>query len=350
MKRRRIKMLNRSLLKYAVPAAIAVSALAASACSSSASSTASTASAPSATASGAPAASSITIGISSAGQSYPFVAGVVKAMQADASAMGIKVVITDAQENSQKQTADIQDLISEHVNGIILLPVDGVVAESQVNMITAAGIPVVAEGSKVGTASEPQTYVYPKLVAYVAESDTAVGQQAASAVTKLLPNGGDIGIILGAPGYAENTTRVTPFVDALKATGKPYKIVSSQSGQWTPTGGQSVCQNVISSNANVKAFYALSDDMAIGCSKAITAAKSDAQVIGVGGYKEILALLKPGSNVAASVCFNPLDDAKQSVNALVNYIEGKDKQTSQLIATTTFDVTSTNISSCHPVN
>jgi ABC-type sugar transport system substrate-binding protein len=339
-------MLNRSVLRYYIPAAIVVSALAASACSSASS----TASAPPATASSAKAASSITIGISSAGQSYPFVAGVVKAMQADATAMGVKVVITDAQEDSQKQTADIQDLIAEHVNGIILLPVDGVVAESQVNMITAAGIPVVAEGSKVGTASEPQTYVYPKLVAYVAESDTAVGRQAAAAVTKILPNGGDIGIILGAPGYAENTTRVTPFVDALQATGKPYKVVSSQSGEWTPAGGQSVCQNVISSNPNVKLFYALSDDMAVGCSKAITAAKSDAQVVGVGGYKEILALLKPGSNVAASVCFDPLGDAQQSVNALMSYINGKDKNTGQLITTTTFAVTSANTSSCHPVN
>jgi ribose transport system substrate-binding protein len=124
-------------------------------------------------------ATQMSFGLSSVGLGYPFAAAIAKGFQDAAAKAGVNAIILDAQGRVQKQANDVDDLIGQKVNGIALMPLDSVVAQSWVDRACAAGIAVVAVGSQIG---DPKTRglqdVYPKLVALITQDEVAAGRQA----------------------------------------------------------------------------------------------------------------------------------------------------------------------------
>jgi ABC-type sugar transport system substrate-binding protein len=290
-----------------------------------------------------------TIGVSSLSQSLPFVAAIVKGMQAEAKAQGAKVILTDAQAKSDKQTADIQDLLSQNPDGVVMIPVDSKVAQGQVNSIAARDLPVVSAGVAVGDPLQrPLKDVYPKLTALVTQDEPKVGEQAAALVEEVLPEGGDVAIISGQPGFAENTTRVTRFKPALEKAGK-YRIVADQPGNWVPADAQAACANLLASNPDIKLFYTLSDDMAVGCDKALKAANSDAKIVSIGGYKVAIDAIKSGrSRIAATVCFQPQEMGKIAMQTALANVAGTSDDSAVFKSYPTFGVTADTVDKCVP--
>jgi len=148
----------------------------------------------------------MSFGFSSVGLSYPFAAAIAKGFQDEARKAGVNAIVLDAQGRVQKQANDIDDLIAQRVNGIVLMPLDSVIAQSWVERVVGAGIAVVAVGSQVGDPkSRPLTSVYPKLVALITQDEVAAGREAGRLAAKLLPKDrtANIAIIEGAPGFSE---------------------------------------------------------------------------------------------------------------------------------------------------
>src|SRR6185312_12703619 len=139
-----------------------------------------------------------------------------------------------------------EDLASEHVDGIALMPLDSVIAQSWVDRAAAAGIAVVAVGSQVGDPNtRPLHDVYPKLAALVTQDEVASGREAARLALKLLPRErtARLAIIEGAPGFPEVLQREEGFRQGLDEAHARYRIVASQPGNWTADGADSACQN-----------------------------------------------------------------------------------------------------------
>src|SRR3984957_3076218 len=159
-------------------------------------------------------------GLSSVGLSYPFAAAVAKGFQEAASRAGARATVLDAQGRVQKQANDIDDLIGEKVDGIAVMPLDSVVAQSWVDRAAAAGIAVVAVGSQVG---DPRTHalndVYPRLVPLIPQDEVPAGREAGELAARLLPRGrvAHIAIIEGAPGFAEVLQRARGFRAGLES-------------------------------------------------------------------------------------------------------------------------------------
>ena len=84
----------------------------------------------------------------------------------------------DAQGKVQKQANDLDDLLSQRVDGIVLMPLDSVIAQSWVDRAAAAGIAVVAVGSPVGDPNtRPLHDVYPKLTALVTQDEVSLARR-----------------------------------------------------------------------------------------------------------------------------------------------------------------------------
>jgi ribose transport system substrate-binding protein len=82
-------------------------------------------------------ATQMSFGLSSVGLGYPFAAAIAKGFQDAAAKAGVNAIILDAQGRVQKQANDVDDLIGQKVNGIALMPLDSVVAQSWVDRACA---------------------------------------------------------------------------------------------------------------------------------------------------------------------------------------------------------------------
>ncbi|MFF5265076.1 sugar ABC transporter substrate-binding protein [Actinomadura viridis] len=290
----------------------------------------------------------LTVGVSTLGLSFPFPAAISKGIKAEAARLGVKIVEVDAQGKAEKQSSDVQDLAGQRPDGVLLLPVDSGVATGMVDQLKNAGIPTVAVASQVG---DPKTRklddVYPGLAALVTQDEYAAGRKAGELAVKAVPKGGPIAVVEGAAGFAEVELRFRDFLAPAKAAGITYDVVTRQPGDWVPDKAQAACQNMLAAHPDVKLFYAESDDMGVGCAKAVKAAGSKAAVIGIGGSKLGTDAVKSGE-LYGTVCFKPEDLGKRAMQVLHEQLTGAKKYDAQFVTYDTPSITKDNVGDCQP--
>ena len=289
-------------------------------------------------------------GLSSAGLSYPFAAAIARGFKQAAARAGVQAIVLDAQNRVQKQANDLQDLIAERVNGIVLMPLDSVIAESWVSQAARAGIPVVAVGSQVGNPRRrPLRDVYPKLVALVTQDETAAGREAGRLAARLLPPGrlAHIAIIQGAPGFPEVLQREDGFEQGLRSAHVKYRIVATQPGYWRMEDADMACQNILEAHPNVDLFFNEADDMAVGCARAVRSAGSHAKLIGIGGSSLAILSLEAG-RIDGTVCYKPLELGALAFEALYDDVTGKKPLHAAFVTYRTPGITRANVRDCPP--
>lgn len=290
----------------------------------------------------------MSFGLSSVGLSYPFAAAIAKGFQEAAAQAGASAVILDAQGRVQKQANDIDDLISQKVDGIALMPLDSVVAQSWVDRAAAAGIAVVAVGSQIGDPNKRALQdVYPRLVALVTQDEVAAGREAGQLAARILPRDrtANIAIIEGAPGFAEVLQRAAGFRQGLEASHVRYRIVASQPGDWTAETADVTCLNILAAHPDIDLFFNEADDMAVGCAHAARAAGSHARLVGIGGSRLAVVSIKAG-RVDGTVCYKPEDLGALAFSALYENATGRKPQHAGFVTYRTPGVSRSDIDQC----
>src|SRR4051794_17616007 len=200
----------------------------------------------------------ITLGYVAAGMQYPFNVAAAKGFEAAAKAAGVKTIVLDAKTSVERQGNAVDDLIAQKVDGIAVLPIDAVVAQSWVDRAASHNIPFVAVATQVG---DPQKHpikdVYPKVTALVASDEVHAGYNAGQIAATLLPKDrtANIAIVEGAPGYPTVWQTTQGFKEGLEKAGIKYRIVASQPTDWTPEKGESVCQNMLTAHPDIDLFF-----------------------------------------------------------------------------------------------
>jgi ribose transport system substrate-binding protein len=280
-------------------------------------------------------------------ESVTFPAAISQGAEAEAKQLGIKLISLDSQGDQGKQAAQVQDLIAQKVSGILLVPLSPGPAQALVDQASSAGIPIGTAHGYAGanrTAADP----YPKLKFVIDENELGAGGVAGQLALQAMPGGGQVAVIIGSAGFVENTTRVTEFKAALDAAGAgKYTIVATQPGDWTAQQGQAACQNILAANPKVGLFYAISDDMAVGCATAVKAAGSHAKIIGIGGSKTGIAAIKAGT-VYGTVCYKPYNEGEEAVLDMYDVLTGKLTGAPKTTFSATPGITAANVSSCTP--
>lgn len=295
----------------------------------------------------AKAADELTIGVSNLGLAAPFPAAISRGIKAAAEEQGVRIVELDGKSDPDKQANDMQDLVAQRPDGILLLPVDSGIAQGLVDLSVEAGIPVVAVASQVGDPSERELKdVYPRLTALVTQDEVASGEKAAEIVLRELPQGGEIAILEGAAGFAESKLRQVGFDEVLERSGKPFRTVASQPGDWLPEKGEAVCQNMLAAHPNLRLVYSHSDDMAVGCTKAVRQANRDVRVVGVGGSRLGMSAVESGE-MAGTVCYLPEELGRVALQTIVDDLSGRRDSEAAFVSYETPATTRANASDCH---
>lgn len=121
-----------------------------------------------------------------------------------------------------EQLSILNELELERVNGIALFPIDDMMIKSKINQLIINNIAVLTCNSRIEGTNE---------FCFVGQNHYKGGRTAAGLLMKLLPSGGDVGIIISSAGLSCHQDRSNGFKDKIADAQFPIQILDIQENQ-----------------------------------------------------------------------------------------------------------------------
>lgn len=213
---------------------------------------------------------------------------------------GGEFIVKDAGGDIATQESDIRDLVAAGVDYLVVAPLENNGLQGALQEAMENGIPVILVDRAIdGDAGTHYTTAI--MSDFVWE-----GEQCGKALTKALPDGGNVVIINGGYDSSTSTDRQDGFVKALDPA--KFKIVAEQDGEWLMDKAQAVMENILQAQGgeNIDAVFCVTDDMVQGAMSAIEAAGlkpgQDILTLGIDGTKAAFEAVESGKQLASCTC------------------------------------------------
>lgn len=190
----------------------------------------------------------------------------------------IEWVYATANEPS-KQTGDIEDMMTQNVDGLVVLATE------------SAPITPVAQKAKergIFLVSVDRGFTSPVADVFLEGDNKAFGRKSAEYIVERLKGHGKIVILRGIPSTVD-TDRYDAAMEVFNAN-KGIEVLAAQPGMWNQQKALEVMQSYLASYPQIDAVWASDDDMALGAEKAIKEAGRANQmwILGGAGMKDIV--------------------------------------------------------------
>lgn len=262
------------------------------------------------------AADKIVVGFSQIGAESEWRTANTNDVKAAAEAAGVELKFSDAQQKQENQIRAINSFIAQKVDIIGFVPIVETGWDNVLRNAKRAKIPVVIMDRDLKVADES---LY---VAKIGTDQVEEGRKAFNWIDEYVTknnikprNGGNvinIVILEGTVGASAAVGRSKGFNEAMEASPNKakYKILTSQSGEFTRQKGQEVMESFLKSYRNdIDVLFAQNDDMALGAIQAIEAAglvpAKDIVIVGADAVKGMFQAMIEGKANATIEC-NPL--------------------------------------------
>jgi len=262
----------------------------------------------------------VTIGFSQVGDEGDWRPAFSKDMQEEAKKEGIDLKFADAQGKEEEQLKAVRAFIAQKVDAIIIAPVvvtgwDQVLKEAQ-----AAKIPVFIADRAVE--SDPSLFV-----TRVAADFNLEGRLAGAWLAQASKGKCNVVELQGTTGAAPAIERKKGF-EAVTSVFPDIKIVKSQSGNFTTSGGKEVMESFIKATDGLKgicAVWAHNDNMMLGAIQAMKEAGlkpgKDVLTVSVDGVPDIFRAMLAGESDASVELRS--DIGKDIYDVVQGYLKGK---------------------------
>lgn len=258
-------------------------------------------------------ASELIVGVSISTLSNPFFVTLEEGVNELAGENGTEIVSVDAQDDSAKQTNDIDDLIQQGVDILLINPVDSAAITPAVESANNAEIPVImmdrsSEGGEV--------------VTLVASKNVAGGEMAAEYIQEISGEQARTVQLEGTPGASATRERGEGFQNVAEES---LEVLDSQTANFDRAEGLTVMENILQAHSDIKAVFAQNDEMALGAIEAIKGAglEGEIQVVGFDGTEDGIDAVKDG-RLSATVAQQPEEMGKLSLQAAYDFFAGED--------------------------
>jgi ABC-type sugar transport system substrate-binding protein len=221
--------------------------------------------------------------------------GMNAAVSQSAEAYGnVSVLSTDAGGDVAKLTSDVEDLLSQGVDGLIVSGAWIEAAPAVLEAIKKSNVPVVMV-DRLLKGGEYTSWVGP--------DNRAIGEGIGTYMSDRLGGKGKVVIIRGGP--ADNTigSDRSDGVRAKLSEAGIEAVLAPSWGNWSADGGFTQMEDMLAREADINAVFCENDSMCLGAQKAIAdAGLSDSIFItSVDGEKGVLKeIMREGSNYAAT--------------------------------------------------
>ena len=233
-------------------------------------------------------------------------------MQAEADARGYDYVMTNAEYDTEKQVADVEDLIAQGCNFLFIAPIDMDAIVPALDAAKEAEIPVILL-DREATGTWGEDWLTTIIADYVQQGEMCgewiVENNNMDEELKIVE-------ITGVQGgsdvrdRAQGLRNITDQYDNIE-------IVSSQSGEWSRTTAQEVTENIIqATGGDFDVVYCHNDEMALGVVLALKAAGiepgKDVQIVAIDGQAEAIEGIIAGEINCIATCSPRFGEAMES--------------------------------------
>lgn len=218
------------------------------------------------------------IGVSYPTANSPFWKAYTDFVQQGAKQLDVDVTLVSADLNEQKQLADVQNLISQRVDGLIITPQSTSIAPTLLRTAAQAKIPVVVTDRYPGY--DPGTNDKADYVAFIGPDDVQAGKGIADELMKA--GAKKFLAIGGVPGNSVSEGRKTGLEKAMADGGASLVQYQAATGESEEKGLESA-ENLLQANPAGKAdaFWCYNDNLCMGAIKAAkNAGRSDQFLFG----------------------------------------------------------------------
>lgn len=236
----------------------------------------------------------ITMGFAQVGAESGWRTANTKSVQESAKKAGIDLKFSDAQQKQENQIKAIRSYIQQKVDVIAFSPVVESGWDTVLKEAKTAKIPVILTDRAVDS-SDKTLYK-----TFLGSDFVEEGKKAGAWLvedTKAASDTVNIVEIQGTTGSAPANDRKEGFEEAIKANPK-LKIIASQSGDFTRSGGKQVMEAFLKNNPDIDVVFAHNDDEGLGAIEAIEAAGKvpgkDIKIVTIDAVKDGMTALSNG--------------------------------------------------------
>jgi ribose transport system substrate-binding protein len=208
---------------------------------------------------------------------------------------------------------------SFHLRGVVLVPANsGPAISTVVRELNDAHVPVINVDIAVDEDALAQSRAH--VDAFIGSNNVEGGRSAADVLTKYLPGGGNVLLLLGGLGESTTRDRRNGFMARLDELNEQrgYKAsVTEKTASWTENVAFTETTSLLASGVTLGGIFAENDLMALGAARAVqaTTLKRAPVIIGYDATPSARAAIKKGT-LTASISQNPAEMGRKAIIAL----------------------------------
>ncbi len=248
--------------------------------------------------------------------SFPFFVIMAQQIQDEAAKLGnVTVDVLDGQNDTAKQTADLDSVIASQYDGLIVSPLTADSMEPAVQEVHDAGIPVITVDRDVNDSAT-------LTLAHVGADNVMGGREQGWEIMRLFPNGATLFNLTGTPGSSPAIDRAAGLHEVLDAHPE-YQFLAEQTGNFTRDDGNKVAEAMLSAQSTPPdVINAANDDMALGVIEALRGQGLNGKVavLGFDAITESLQAILDGDQTADVDQF-PGAQSSTALDMIIAYLD-----------------------------
>ena len=231
--------------------------------------------------------------------------------------LGYKTIVMDANFDVNKQIGQIDDLITQKVDGMIIAPAATGGLEPVIKKLAAEKIPTVTVNIKINSDD-------PIIISSIGTDNYGGGYIAGEFAVKYLKGKGNTAVITYAEIF-DCRERERGFKEAV-AVAPGIKVLDTQNYAGSAEKAQQLVQDMLIKFPDLDLIFGVGDPAVVGGMAAAKAAGKDVKFIGFDGNPEAVDAIKQGGMWIADATQSPDQMGKLSVQALDDFWKGKTPQ------------------------
>jgi len=254
-----------------------------------------------------------TIGVTLLTRAHLFYRDLEEGLKAEAARRKFELIVTAAEFDLSRQTAQIEDFITRGVDAIVVCPVDSRGIGAGIAKANRAGIPVFTADI---AAQEGE------VVSHIASDNVAGGRLAGEYLANILGGSGKVAII-NQPALTSVLDRVQGFQEAIAAH-PGMQVVANVNGQGVRDKAMQAASDVLQAQPDLQGIFGINDDSALGALDAVRQfARTGIAIIGYDATPPAADAIAAGTSLKADVVQYPVLIGETTIRSIGDHFAGK---------------------------